>query len=126
MASNANRLKTVVDDEDDDASFEIRQPKDVIRKKSKAEPAEEEDEGWEEVEPLQKAEKVKEKAEDKPERKPKKLKGIKGKIQAVKNFLADERTHKVSGLLLILSSFFMLVAFTSNFFTWQEDQAVAG
>jgi DNA segregation ATPase FtsK/SpoIIIE, S-DNA-T family len=58
------------------------------------------------------------------EKKPKKLKGIRGKIQSVENFFADERTHKITALALILASFFLLVAFTSNFFTWQEDQAV--
>src|SRR5207248_10589044 len=60
------------------------------------------------------------------ERKPKKLKGLKGKIQSVRNFIADERTHKITALALMLLSFFLLVAFTSNFFTWKEDQAVRG
>jgi S-DNA-T family DNA segregation ATPase FtsK/SpoIIIE len=60
------------------------------------------------------------------ERKPKKLKGIKGKIQSVRNFISDERTLKITALSLILLSFFLTVAFTSNFFTWQEDQAVRG
>ncbi|MCX6292224.1 MAG: DNA translocase FtsK 4TM domain-containing protein [Bacteroidetes bacterium] len=58
--------------------------------------------------------------------KPRKVKGAKGRIRAFRNFLADERTHKISGLVLLLLSFFMLVAFTSNLFTWKTDQAVAG
>jgi S-DNA-T family DNA segregation ATPase FtsK/SpoIIIE len=67
----------------------------------------------------------KEKPKEK-ERKPKKLKGLRGKIQSVRNFFADERTHKITGLTLVLLSFFLLVAFTSNFFTWKEDMAVRG
>src|SRR5436190_8553545 len=67
----------------------------------------------------------KEKPKEK-EKKPKKLKGFRGKIQSVKNFFGDERTHKITALTLILLSLFFLVAFTSNFFTWKEDQAVRG
>lgn len=37
-------------------------------------------------------------------------------------FLRDERVHKVSGLFLVLASFYMLVAFTSYLFTWRMDQ----
>jgi len=47
------------------------------------------------------------------------------RIQMIRGFLADERTHKIFGLFLLMSSFFMLVAFVSNLFTWQEDQAIA-
>jgi len=39
-----------------------------------------------------------------------------------KAFLADERTHKVGGLALVLTSAFLLVAFTSHLFTWRIDQ----
>jgi DNA segregation ATPase FtsK/SpoIIIE, S-DNA-T family len=67
----------------------------------------------------------KEKPKEK-ERKPKKLKGLKGKLQSISDFFADERTHKITALTLILLSFFLLIAFTSNFFTWKEDQAVRG
>jgi len=67
----------------------------------------------------------KEKPKEK-EKKPKKLKGLRGKIQSVKSFFGDERTHKITALTLILLSLFLVVAFTSNFFTWKEDQAVRG
>ncbi len=86
---------------------------------------EEEAEEWEEVDGPKDKEEPKEKKEHK-EKKQKKLKGMKGRIHALRNFLADERTHKVSALLMILISFFMVVAFTSDLFTWEEDQAVAG
>ena len=36
----------------------------------------------------------------------------------------DERTHKISGLFLLLMSVFMLIAFTSYFFTWKNDQSL--
>jgi len=96
MASKANRLKVEVEEEE-----------------------------WEEVDGPKEKESSKEKKEPR-EKKPKKLKGMKARIHAFRNFLADERTHKISALLLILMSFFMVIAFTSNLFTWREDQAVAG
>ena len=80
MAAKANRLKAVADEEE-----------------------------WEEVDGPKEKESEKEKKEPR-EKKPKKLKGIKARIHAVRNFLADERTHKISALLLILLSFFMVVA----------------
>ncbi len=45
------------------------------------------------------------------------------RLWRIQNFLRDERTHKVFGLLLLLSSFFLLVAFTSNLFSWKNDHA---
>lgn len=36
--------------------------------------------------------------------------------------LKDERARKISGLLLLFFSIFMLLAFTSFFFTWKADQ----
>ena len=36
--------------------------------------------------------------------------------------LKDERTHKIFGLFLILVSVFLLIAFSSFFFTWKNDQ----
>ncbi len=36
----------------------------------------------------------------------------------------DERTHKITGLFLLLMSVFMLIAFTSYFFTWKNDQSL--
>ncbi len=48
------------------------------------------------------------------------------KIEAFKNFLSDEKTIKIFGIFLIMSAFFMTVAFASNLFTWKDDQAIAG
>lgn len=42
----------------------------------------------------------------------------------VVKFLEDERTFKISGLFLILVSAFLLIAFTSYFFTWKQDQSL--
>ncbi|MEO6221574.1 MAG: DNA translocase FtsK 4TM domain-containing protein, partial [Ginsengibacter sp.] len=41
----------------------------------------------------------------------------------VKKLLKDERSHKIAGTIFILIAFFLLVAFTSYLFTWQEDQS---
>ncbi|MEK6614629.1 MAG: DNA translocase FtsK 4TM domain-containing protein [Bacteroidota bacterium] len=38
------------------------------------------------------------------------------------NFFKDDRLHRVVGLALILSSIYLLVAFTSFLFTWKTDQ----
>jgi S-DNA-T family DNA segregation ATPase FtsK/SpoIIIE len=76
-----------------------------------------------------KTEETEETEQEKPKsspRKSKEPKGVKGSLRNVRNFLADERTHKVFGLALLLLSFYMLVAFTSNLFSWKEDQVVAG
>ncbi|MBI4931176.1 MAG: DNA translocase FtsK 4TM domain-containing protein [Bacteroidetes bacterium] len=43
-------------------------------------------------------------------------------FQPIINFIKDERLHRVLGLALILSSIYLLVAFTSFLFTWQTDQ----
>ncbi len=40
----------------------------------------------------------------------------------ITNLLRDERTFKISGMLLIVISVFLLIAFTSYFFTWKNDQ----
>jgi S-DNA-T family DNA segregation ATPase FtsK/SpoIIIE len=42
----------------------------------------------------------------------------------IANFIRDERTFKISGMLLIVVSFFLLIAFTSYFFTWKNDQSL--
>jgi DNA segregation ATPase FtsK/SpoIIIE, S-DNA-T family len=47
-----------------------------------------------------------------------------GRLARFKAFLADERTHKVAGLLLVLASAYLLVAFTSYLFTWRIDQDI--
>ena len=48
------------------------------------------------------------------------------RIVAFRVFLNDERTHKVTGLVIIMISFFMTVSFVSNLFFWKSDQAIAG
>jgi S-DNA-T family DNA segregation ATPase FtsK/SpoIIIE len=40
----------------------------------------------------------------------------------VKEVMQDERTIKVTGVFFLLVAAFLLVAFTSYIFTWQEDQ----
>ena len=43
---------------------------------------------------------------------------------ALFSMLKDERTHKIFGLFLLLMSVYMLIAFTSYFFTWKNDQSL--
>ncbi len=45
-----------------------------------------------------------------------------GRWARFKDFLGDERTHKVFGLFLVLGAFYLVVAFTSFLFTWLIDQ----
>jgi DNA segregation ATPase FtsK/SpoIIIE, S-DNA-T family len=40
----------------------------------------------------------------------------------MRTLIRDERTHKIIGAVLLLLSFFLLVAFTSYLFTWSQDQ----
>lgn len=40
----------------------------------------------------------------------------------VKQLLKDERTHKITGTILLLIAFLLFVAFSSYLFTWEEDQ----
>jgi S-DNA-T family DNA segregation ATPase FtsK/SpoIIIE len=40
----------------------------------------------------------------------------------VKQLLKDERTHKITGAVLILIALLLFIAFTSYLFTWEEDQ----
>ncbi|HMO62646.1 MAG TPA: DNA translocase FtsK 4TM domain-containing protein [Ferruginibacter sp.] len=40
----------------------------------------------------------------------------------VKQLLKDERTHKISGSILLLIAFLLFTAFSSYLFTWEEDQ----
>jgi S-DNA-T family DNA segregation ATPase FtsK/SpoIIIE len=42
----------------------------------------------------------------------------------ISNFIRDERTFKISGMLLIVVSVFLLIAFSSYFFTWKNDQSL--
>ena len=62
------------------------------------------------------------KTEEAPRRKKRVPKEKVNPIQPVINFIKDERLHRVLGLTLILSSIYLLVAFTSFLFTWQTDQ----
>lgn len=49
-----------------------------------------------------------------------------GRWTRFRTFLSDERTHKVFGLLLLLTSAFLVVAFVSFLFTWRIDQDLVG
>ncbi|MEY3437382.1 MAG: hypothetical protein RL335_1838, partial [Bacteroidota bacterium] len=40
----------------------------------------------------------------------------------LKEVVRDERTHKIVGAFILLSCFFVFVAFISYLFTWKEDQ----
>ncbi len=51
------------------------------------------------------------------------LKTEKEEKLGVKQLLKDERTHKISGTVLLLIAFFLFISFTSYLFTWQEDQS---
>lgn len=62
--------------------------------------------------------------------KPKKEKPVKENegtnfFSRVKAFITDERTLKITGLLLIGFSIFLLVSFVSYFFSWKTDQSLA-
>ena len=52
-----------------------------------------------------------------------KLKTEKDPPLPIKNLVKDERTHKITGAVLILLAFFLFVAFSSYLFTWKADQA---
>ena len=54
---------------------------------------------------------------------PGKLKAEKDQPLPIKNLVKDERTHKITGAVLILLAFFLFVAFASYLFTWKADQA---
>ena len=40
----------------------------------------------------------------------------------VTDVVKDERTSKIAGIAILLLTIFLFIAFTSYFFTWQEDQ----
>jgi DNA segregation ATPase FtsK/SpoIIIE, S-DNA-T family len=50
------------------------------------------------------------------------LKQEKEETVEVKQLLKDERTHKITGAVLLLIAILLFVAFTSYLFTWDEDQ----
>jgi DNA segregation ATPase FtsK/SpoIIIE, S-DNA-T family len=75
----------------------------------------------------EKSNRLKEEREEAPSRKRNKPQPSgEGRFSRFKAFLADERTHKVFGLFLVLTSAFLLVAFTSYLFTWRIDQDLMG
>jgi S-DNA-T family DNA segregation ATPase FtsK/SpoIIIE len=51
-----------------------------------------------------------------------KLKPEKDPQVTVKQIVKDERTHKITGAVLLLLAVFLFIAFTSYLFTWKEDQ----
>ena len=51
-----------------------------------------------------------------------KLKPEKESQVTVKQIVKDERTHKITGAVLLLLAIFLFIAFTSYLFTWKEDQ----
>jgi S-DNA-T family DNA segregation ATPase FtsK/SpoIIIE len=53
-----------------------------------------------------------------------KLKAEKEAPLPIKNLVKDERTHKITGAVLILLAFFLFVAFASYLFTWKQDMKV--
>lgn len=46
---------------------------------------------------------------------------LKSRVSSFFNFFREERFHKISGLFLILLSFFLLISFISYFATWKTD-----
>jgi len=63
---------------------------------------------------------------EKPQKKirQKKEKTNSNEPHAVTQFVQSERTHKITGLFLLLISVYLLIAFTSYFFTWKNDQSL--
>ncbi len=75
--------------------------------------------------------KVRETAEEEIAEKPKRrskatVAASAGRWDRFKAFVGDERTHKVMGMLLVLLSAYLLVAFVSFLFTWRIDQDLVG
>lgn len=53
-----------------------------------------------------------------------KLKTEKDTALPIRELVKDERTHKITGAVLMLLSFFLFVAFASYLFTWKEDMGI--
>jgi DNA segregation ATPase FtsK/SpoIIIE, S-DNA-T family len=53
-----------------------------------------------------------------------KLKTEKEASLPIRTLVKDERTHKITGAVLMLLSFFLFVAFASYLFTWKADMGV--
>ena len=62
------------------------------------------------------------KEQKKPSSKKKKVEA--GFLRRLINFSKDDRTHKVVGGLMLLSSLYLFIAFVSYLFTWRIDQDV--
>jgi S-DNA-T family DNA segregation ATPase FtsK/SpoIIIE len=52
------------------------------------------------------------------------LKADKEERVSVRQIAKDERTHKITGAVLLLLAIFLFIAFTSYLFTWKEDQSI--
>src|SRR5664279_6342994 len=50
------------------------------------------------------------------------LKTEKDSKLTVAQVIRDERTHKITGAVFLLTSVFLFIAFSSYLFTWREDQ----
>lgn len=59
---------------------------------------------------------------EEPERKP----NVRQRAESVFSFFSNERFRKIMGLLLLLASVYLFVAFTSYLLTWRSDQSVVG
>lgn len=46
---------------------------------------------------------------------------LKEQLQKVSEFIQNEKTQQITGLVLVLSAVYMLIAFTSYIFTWEID-----
>lgn len=70
-----------------------------------------------------KSEKPKAEVKDKPKEKPKTEKiPLAQRFEKIKGIYQNERTQKILGLMLVLFSSYLAIAFTSYFFTWEVDQ----
>ncbi|MEQ8908845.1 MAG: DNA translocase FtsK 4TM domain-containing protein [Vicingaceae bacterium] len=75
------------------------------------------------TEETKKASKKKKKSPAKGSRKSVNLSKFKKSFQQLQDFFSNEKTKQISGLLLILFSAYLLIAFTSFLFTWKIDQS---
>jgi DNA segregation ATPase FtsK/SpoIIIE, S-DNA-T family len=66
--------------------------------------------------------KFKQNTSESEEEKEEKQKSSFNPIRKFSGILANEKTRKILGLGLLLSSFYLIIAFTSFLFTWQADQ----
>jgi S-DNA-T family DNA segregation ATPase FtsK/SpoIIIE len=77
----------------------------------------------------EKTNRIREEHSEEPVKKPRSKRAApigNGRWARFKAFWADDRTHRVMGLFLVLASAYLLVAFTSFLFTWRVDQDLVG